>query len=137
MKKTLTMSLLMSALESSMDQEFLAALKLVSGEEILAVACHVQDDDGDYVIVENPIEIEEIQMGKKVGAKVSPWMKFSREETFIIPKQQIITMVEVDRDVQTFYAMSLKKLDGNTAPSSGRLSSVEEARNKLEDIYNE
>jgi len=137
MKKTLTMSLLMSALESSMDQEFLAALKLVSGEEILAVACHVQDDDGDYVIVENPIEIEEIQMGKKVGAKVSPWMKFSREETFIIPKQQIITMVEVDKDVQTFYAMSLKKLDGNTAPSSGRLSSVEEARNKLEDIFNE
>jgi len=137
MKKTLTMSLLMSALESSMDQEFLAALKLVSGEEILAVACHVQDDDGDYVIVENPIEIEEIQMGKKVGAKVSPWMKFSKEETFIIPKQQIITMVEVDRDVQTFYAMSLKKLDGNTAPSSGRLSSVEEARNKLEDIFNE
>lgn len=127
----------MSALESSMDQEFLAALKLVSGEEILAVACHVQDDDGDYVIVENPIEIEEIQMGKKVGAKVSPWMKFSKEETFIIPKQQIITMVEVDRDVQTFYAMSLKKLDGNTAPSSGRLSSVEEARNKLEDIFNE
>ena len=127
----------MSALESSMDQEFLAALKLVSGEEILAVACHVQDDDGDYVIVENPIEIEEIQMGKKVGAKVSPWMKFSREETVIIPKQQIITMVEVDKDVQTFYAMSLKKLDGNTAPSSGRLSSVEEARNKLEDIYNE
>ena len=127
----------MSALESSMDQEFLAALKLVSGEEILAVACHVQDDDGDYVIVENPIEIEEIQMGKKVGAKVSPWMKFSREETFIIPKQQIITMVEVDKEVQTFYAMSLKKLDGNTAPSSGRLSSVEEARNKLEDIYNE
>jgi len=137
MKKTLTMSLLMSALESSMDQEFLAALKLVSGEEILAVACHVQDDDGDYVIVENPIEIEEIQMGKKVGAKVSPWMKFSKEETFIIPKQQIITMVEVDKDVQTFYAMSLKKLDGNTAPSSGRLSSVEEARNKLEDIFNE
>jgi len=127
----------MSALESSMDQEFLAALKLVSGEEILAVACHVQDDDGDYVIVENPIEIEEIQMGKKVGAKVSPWMKFSKEETFIIPKQQIITMVEVDKDVQTFYAMSLKKLDGNTAPSSGRLSSVEEARNKLEDIFNE
>lgn len=137
MKKTLTMSLLMSALESSMDQEFLAALKLVSGEEILAVACHVQDDNGDYVIVENPIEIEEIQMGKKIGAKVSPWMKFSGEETFIIPKQQIITMVEVDKDVQTFYSMSLKKLDGNTTPSSGRLSSVEEARNKLEDIFNE
>jgi len=137
MKKTLTMNLLMSALESSMDQEFLAALKLVSGEEILAVACHVHDDDGDYVIVENPIEIEEIQMGKKVGAKVSPWMKFSREETFIIPKQQIITMVEVDKDVQTFYSLSLKKLDGNTAPSSGRLSSVEEARSKLEDIFNE
>jgi hypothetical protein len=127
----------MSKLESSMDQEFLAALKLVSGEEILAVACHIVDEDGDYVIVENPIEVEEVTMGNKLGAKVSPWMRFSREDVFIIPKEKIITIVEVDADVQMFYAMSLRKLNADTVTkASGRISSVEEARNKLEDIFN-
>lgn len=131
------MNLLMSKLESSMDQEFLAALKLVSGEEILAVACHIVDEDGDYVIVENPIEVEEVTMGNKLGAKVSPWMRFSREDVFIIPKEKIITIVEVDADVQMFYAMSLRKLNADTVTkASGRISSVEEARNKLEDIFN-
>lgn len=131
------MNLLMSKLESSMDQEFLAALKLVSGEEILAVACHIVDEDGDYVIVENPIEIEEVTMGNKLGAKVTPWMRFSREDVFIIPKEKIITIVEVDADVQMFYAMSLRKLNADTVTkASGRISSVEEARNKLEDIFN-
>jgi len=137
MKKTLIMNLLMSKLESSMDQEFLAALKLVSGEEILAVACHIEDVDGDYVIVENPIEVEEVTMGNKLGAKVTPWMRFSREDVFIIPKEKIITIVEVDADVQMFYAMSLRKLNADTVTkASGRISSVEEARNKLEDIFN-
>jgi hypothetical protein len=127
----------MSKLESSMDQEFLAALKLVSGEEILAVACHIEDVDGDYVIVENPIEVEEVTMGNKLGAKVTPWMRFSREDVFIIPKEKIITIVEVDADVQMFYAMSLRKLNADTVTkASGRISSVEEARNKLEDIFN-
>ena len=137
MKKTLIMNLLMSKLESSMDQEFLAALKLVSGEEILAVACHIEDVDGDYVIVENPIEVEEVTMGNKLGAKVTPWMRFSREDVFIIPKEKIITIVEVDADVQMFYAMSLRKLNADTVTkASGRISSVEEASNKLEDIFN-
>ena len=123
--------------QNKMEEEFLAAIKMVSGEEVLSMVTPFFDESGEYLILENPIVVEEVQIANKTGAKVSPWMKFSREETFIIPKQQIITMVEVDKDVQTFYSLSLKKLDGNTAPSSGRLSSVEEARSKLEDIFNE
>ena len=40
--------------ESNKDKkpEFLAALKLVSGEEILSMVTHVQDVNGDYLIVE-------------------------------------------------------------------------------------
>ena len=78
----------MSELNKEMEKpEFLAALKLVSGEEILSVVTHVNDENGDYLIVENPIEIEEVLLqGNKQGAKVSPWMKFSKEEEFIIPK---------------------------------------------------
>ena len=139
MKKTLFMNLSMSESETKMDKpEFLAALKLVSGEEILAVSTHVHDENGDYLIVQNPIEIEEVVLqNNKQGAKVSPWMKFSREEEFIIPKDKVITIVEVDTEVQIFYAMSLRRLNGDTiTDSTGRISTVEEARINLDKIFN-
>ena len=140
MKKTLITNSLMSESESNMkDQkkaEFLAAIKLVSGEELLAVIEHVQDENGDYMIVQNPIEVEEVMLqGNKAGAKVSPWMKFSREEEFLIPKDKVITVVEVDTEVQIFYAMSLRKLGGDFITGQGRLSTVEEARVNLDKLF--
>ena len=137
MKKTLIMNSLMSELNEEMEKpEFLAALKLVSGEEILSVVTHVNDENGDYLVVENPIEIEEVLLqGNKQGAKVSPWMKFSKEDEFIIPKDKIITIVEVDTEVQVFYAMSLRRLNGDTVGANGRLSTVEEARVKLQSLW--
>ena len=141
MKKTLITNLLMSESESNMEEqkkaEFLAAIKLVSGEELLAVIEHVRDENGDYMIVQNPIEVEEVMLqGNKAGAKVSPWMKFSREEEFLIPKDKVITVVEVDAEVQIFYAMSLRRLNGDTiTDSSGRISTVEQARISLDKIF--
>ena len=131
----------MSESESNMEEqkkaEFLAAIKLVSGEELLAVIEHVQDENGDYMIVQNPIEVEEVMLqGNKAGAKVSPWMKFSREEEFLIPKDKGITVVEVDTEVQIFYAMSLRRLGGDAVTdSSGRISTVEQARISLDKIF--
>ena len=141
MKKTLITNSLMSESESNMEKEkkaqFLAAIKLVSGEELLAVIEHVQDENGDYMIVQNPIEVEEVVLtGNKAGAKVSPWMKFSREEEFLIPKDKVITVVEVDTEVQIFYAMSLRRLGGDAVTdSSGRISTVEQARISLDKIF--
>ena len=141
MRKTLITNLLMSESESNMEEqkkaEFLAAIKLVSGEELLAVIEHVQDENGDYMIVQNPIEVEEVMLqGNKAGAKVSPWMKFSREEEFLIPKDKVITVVEVDTEVQIFYAMSLRRLGGDAVTdSSGRISTVEQARISLDKIF--
>ena len=131
----------MSESESNMEKEkkaqFLAAIKLVSGEELLAIIEHVQDENGDYMIVQKPIEVEEVVLtGNKAGAKVSPWMKFSREEEFLIPKDKVITVVEVDTEVQIFYAMSLRRLNGDTiTDSTGRISTVEEARIKLDKMF--
>ena len=126
----------MSESDKDKKPEFLAALKLVSGEEILSMVTHVQDVNGDYLIVENPIQVEEITLPNKItGAKVQPWMKFSREEEFIIPKDKIITIVEVDPEVQIFYAMSLRKLGGDFVSKEGRLSTVEEARVNLDKLF--
>ena len=126
----------MSESDKDKKPEFLAAIKLVSGEEILSMVTHVQDVNGDYLIVENPIQVEEVTLPNKVvGAKVSPWMKFSKEEEFIIPKDKVITIVEVDTEVQIFYAMSLRKLGGDFITGQGRLSTVEEARVNLDKLF--
>jgi len=138
MKKTLIMSSLMSQSERTMDkEEFLAAIKLVSGEEILSMVTSVHDDNGDYLIVENPIEVEEVIMpNKQAGAKVQPWMKFSREDQFVIPKDKIITIVEVADEVAVFYHMSLRKLNTDfITDAKGKISTVDEARIKLDKIF--
>jgi len=144
MKKTLIMSSLMSELGTIKmpDEEFLAAIKLITGEEILASVCPVYDEAGEYIIVENPIEVEEAQMGKKQGARIGPWMKFSNETVFIIPKEKIITIVEVSPEVQVFYNLALRKLNRSTedlrideANSIGRLGTVDQARSLLEKLY--
>ena len=139
MKKTLIMNSLMSQSRRVMDKtEFLAAIKLVSGEELLSMVTSVHDDNGDYLIVENPIEVEEVILpNKQAGAKVQPWMKFSREDQFVIPKDKVITIVEVAEDVEVFYHMSLRKLNTDfITDAKGKISTVDEARIKLNKIFN-
>ena len=139
MKKTLIMNSLMSQSRRVMDKtEFLAAIKLVSGEELLSMVTSVHDENGDYLIVENPIEVEEVLLpNKQAGAKVQPWMKFSREEQFVIPKEHVITIVEVAEEVEVFYHMSLRKLNNDfITDARGKISTVDEARIKLNKIFN-
>ena len=132
------MNSLMSQSRRVMDKtEFLAAIKLVSGEELLSMVTSVHDENGDYLIVENPIEVEEVMIpNKQAGAKVQPWMKFSREEQFVIPKEHIITIVEVAEEVAVFYHMSLRKLNTDfITDAKGKISTVDEARIKLDKIF--
>ena len=133
------MNSLMSQSRRVMDKtEFLAAIKLVSGEELLSMLTSVHDENGDYLIVENPIEVEEVILpNKQAGAKVQPWMKFSREDQFVIPKDKVITIVEVAEDVEVFYHMSLRKLNTDfITDAKGKISTVDEARIKLNKIFN-
>ena len=133
------MNSLMSQSRRVMDKtEFLAAIKLGSGEELLSMVTSVHDENGDYLIVENPIEVEEVMLpNKQAGAKVQPWMKFSREDQFIIPKDKVITIVEVAEDVEVFYHMSLRKLNTDfITDAKGKISTVDEARIKLNKIFN-
>ena len=118
--------------------EFLAAIKLVSGEELLSMVTSVHDENGDYLIIENPIEVEEVMLpNKQAGAKVQPWMKLSREEQFVVPKEHVITIVEVAEEVEVFYHMSLRKLNNDfITDAKGKISTVDEARIKLNKIFN-
>ena len=143
MKNRLTMNLLTLTYEQNnmpTDEEFLGAIKMVSGEEVLSKVTSVNDENGNYVILDNPIIVEEVTVHHKVGAKVSPWMKFSKEEQFIVPMDRIITIVECDPEVVMFYELSLKRIDPANHPrpprAMGRVGTVDEARDRLESLFN-
>ena len=121
------------------EEEFLGALKIVTGEEVLSKVTYVNDENGNYLVLENPIVVEEVTMDSRVGAKVSPWMKFSRERSFIVPMDRVVTCVECDLEVSMFYEMSVEKIDPDynkkTASKEGDLGTVEESRAILESIF--
>ncbi len=121
------------------EEEFLGALKMISGEEVLSKVTSINDENGHYLVLESPILVEEVTVADRVGAKVSPWMKFSKERSFIVPMDRVITVVEVDSEVEAFYEMSVQKIDPEkekTPPrNQGRVGSVEESRAILESIF--
>jgi len=121
------------------EEDFLGALKMISGEEVLSRVTSVNDENGHYLVLDSPILVEEVTVADRVGAKVSPWMKFSKERSFIVPMDRVITVVEVDAEVEAFYEMSISKIDpeySKTPPKNqGRVGTVEESRAILESIF--
>ena len=58
------------------EEEFLGALKIVTGEEVLSKVTYVNDENGNYLVLENPIVVEEVTMDSRVGAKSIPLDEF-------------------------------------------------------------
>ena len=129
-----------------MEEDFYATLKLKTGEEIFAKVAASEENEKTMLILSNPIMIGEIKSKSNVvGYKVEPWIKTSTEDMFIINRDHIITISEVNDDIQEFYEKTLVRMDGakalgrsgNKLPrGSGYLGSVKEMKKSLEDIYN-
>lgn len=126
-----------------MEEEFYAIIKLVSGEEILSKVCPCDENDRIVLILDNPITMESITI-RQLGLstiKVSPWIKFSDEDMFVMDMEKIITMTEItDRDLikmhQKFVREKNKKSNKSQLTSKmGYLSSIADARISLEKLY--
>ena len=129
-----------------MGDDFYCILKLVSGEEILSLIS-VDDNDGDPIVVmQNPVILELIDTKEKSYVKVRPWMELPSDDFFMIKLDKIITMTETtDRkliDIYTKYLNDDDSIDfyrssGEVKVSNemGYISSVEDARKKLEELY--
>jgi hypothetical protein len=129
-----------------MGEEFYCILKLVSGEEILSLIM-VDDNDGDPVIVlQNPITIKIIQNHQETHVKVKPWIELSSDDFFMIKMDKVITMTETkDKKLIQIYNTYIEDCDhievhtpgGSIKPSQkmGYVSSVKEARKKLENLF--
>lgn len=137
-----------------MGDEFYAIIKLVSGEEILSLVS-VDENDGDpLVVMQNPITMKLLHSRNGMHVKVKSWMELASDDFFIVRPDKILTMTEThdermieiytnyiededDMDIYNPQSSSNEKPSGKIIPSRkmGYLSTVEEARKTLENIF--
>ena len=128
------------------DQEFLATLKLVSGEEVISMVLYLEDED--KVLLSNPFSVEQSRQKQGqleiTGFAFKEWVMASFDNMYIISRNHIITITEVEGPISEFYYKNLNKLENskqllhkpNKLPrKSGYLGSINETKKSLEDIY--
>ena len=131
-----------------MGEEFIAVIKLVSGEEILASVCVDESGIEPIIIAHTPVTMKMINNGMYV--KIKPWMELADDDMFIFHMDKIITMTEIkDQKVITIYQRYVEEENeenqlSQLLPSGGEVkpdqkmryvSSVEDARRNLEEVW--
>ena len=129
-----------------MEDDFYATVKLKTGEEIFAKVIPTDESESLKLLVTNPIVITNLnsRTGNKVGYKVEPWLKTTKEDMFVINLTDVITMSE-SRDIEMImmHQTFIKKQNDtvfetkkpNMTRKMGYLSDVNEAKKILEKIY--
>ena len=131
-----------------MGEEFVAVIKLVSGEEILASVCIDETGNEPIIIAHTPVTMKMINNGMYV--KIKPWMELADDDMFIFHMDKIITMTEIkDQKIIKIYQRYVEEEDednqinkllppgGEVKPDQkmGYVSSVEDARKNLEEVW--
>lgn len=134
-------------------EENLCFVKLVSGEELIAMTSKIEDGDLTLVILNHPLEISVIQQKQSdipKGIKFDHWLKFSDEFVFTLNFDKIITISKVKNTNLTYmYKKFVSKfgckdlIHGEQETSNerkvnkniGMIGTVEETRKKLEYIF--
>ena len=136
-----------------MGDEFYAIIKLVSGEEIFSMVCTDTNEEDTILLLHHPVIMNMIQSSKRSFIKVTPWMEMTDDDMFAVKLDKIITMTETnDKKLIQVYKHYIDDVDSekdsitldmyksggkvNISNKMGYISSVEEARDSLEKIFN-
>ena len=127
-----------------MQEEFHGVVKLITGEEIFGLVS-IDENDGDPVIMlQSPVIMKVFNNPTGQYVKIKPWLEIPEEDIFLIKYDKIITMTEVKNEQMIqFYDRYLSdddfdfEIDGrvNLSNHMGLLSTVEDARKSLEEIF--
>ena len=127
------------------DDDFYAALKFKSGEEIFCKVASTEEETEMMLLVSNPIIVHEVK-GRVgiVGYKIEPWLKTTTEDIFLININDILTMSE-SNDVemiamhQNFVKNNNLSGDGSSKykldRKMGYIANINDAKTILEKIY--
>ena len=124
-------------------EEFVATVKLVSGEEILTKVIIDYSSKEEQIIIDNPVICQEVRShGANVplGYKFEPWIKMTEEDVFILNLDKVITMSEIKDDlvIKTYNNIidgGFKRQHPDLDRQMGYVNSVDKARKMIEKLY--
>ena len=130
-----------------MGEEFFATVKLITGEEIVSKVVYLEDED--KVMLENPLQVDSAKQRKGAleisGFSFREWVCATFDKMFILNRNHIITMSEIEGPIVDFYKETLLRMEngksltgkGDKLPrGSGYLGSVTDMKKSLENIFN-
>ena len=123
--------------------EFVATVKLVSGEEILTKVIVDYSSEEEQIIIDNPVICQEVRTpGANVpmGYKFEPWIKMTEEDVFVLSLDKIITLSEIKDDlvIKTYHNIiegGFKRQHPDLDRSMGYVNDVDSARKIIEKLY--
>ena len=133
-----------------MEPDFIATIKLTTGEELISKVSYMPDDDS--LVLEHPMEVSKVDDTRKnirvAGFALSEWIHSTFDHMFILPKKHVLTMTEVeDPNIKNFYTVSVQRQEIELTQfkeaanpqqftrDMGNLGSVNKTKQALEDLY--
>ena len=133
-----------------MEEDFIATIKLTTGEELISRVSYMPDDDS--LVLDSPMEVTKVDASKKNirvgGFALTEWITSTFDHTFVLPKKHIITMTEVEDDnIKNFYNITVQRqhieltqFKEASTPQKftrdmGSLGSVNKTKETLENLY--
>ena len=85
-------------------------VKLIDGTTIMGSIVV----DKDFLRITNALELHTIQRHTEVGGKedttLKPWISFTNDKTFVIPRDKILVITQADTHISHYYEVILTKV---------------------------
>ena len=90
--------------------------------------------DKDFLRITNALELNtisrETETGMKDDSTLAPWLPFTDDKTFIIPRDKILVFTQADEHISHYYEVILRKVEKEKEKAKPVLSAEE-----MEKIY--
>ena len=90
--------------------------------------------DKDFLRITDALELNtvkrETEMGMRDDSTLEPWLPFTDDKTFVIPRDKILVITQADKHISHYYEVILDKLEKAKANAKPVLSAEE-----MEKIY--
>ena len=85
--------------------------------------------DKDFLRITNTLELHTVARITEVGAKedttLRPWIHFTNDKTFIIPKDKVLVITQADQHISHYYEVILQKIEKDKENAKPTLSAEE------------
>ena len=124
-----------------MEEEFYATIKLKNTEEIFSKVSPSDEGDNKFLILLDPVTIDEIVIRGQPCYKIDPWLKSASSDMILINMKDVLTIVECNDNhmIKMYQAFCRKSKENhqkhNLSRKMGYISSVNDTRRYLEKLF--